>query len=788
MNRNLLIPALALSMVLPSAAVAYGARVMHFPMDVSGGSELSESVSGKTVKVYSVHSPENVDGAVGQALRLDGYSTYATGSVNAAAARDAVTFSLWVAPETYPIVKHDEPTSEKIVLAGTLDENAKKGWAFMLGSTGKYSFVCYSGGWKVEVEAPDNLPCYEWSHLMATANTSRIVLYRNGEEVKSGGGMGTIDDSSSTLFIGKSPAESKMNGFNLNTFNGLIDDLEVYDEVLAPEALTSLPQNIADLSIPAGRFAEDLLRPRLHGMPGANWTNETHGMTYSDGKYHVFFQKNANGPYMSRLHWGHISSPDLINWTEEKIALFPGASYDIKGCWSGCVFTDDVITGGEPSIIYTGVDYQKAYIAQATPVDATLLDWEKKANPIINGKPAGLSDDFRDPYFFRNGENAYIIVGSAKDGIGAVTLHKYIPLTGGWSNTAGDIFFAGKDKASAGTFWEMPNITRIGDKWLFTTTPQNTAQGVRTLYWTGSINSDGTFSPDAASASPRGVELISKDGFGLLSPTIYQHEGKTIAMGIVPDKLAGSVNYSLGWAHCYSLPREWSLDAQGNLLQKPFEGLRAARGEVSVSEKDFTLDGTLDLTPVGGRQIEALGRFTVGASPFGFNFFKSGSSQATVKYLPSANMLVVDLTKLDRTPNDNGSYNGMYSCVLPESIPAGSELTINLFVDGSILDIFVNDKWATSIRAFPAGVNADGIEAFADGPTKVNSIDAWVLDFDSEGFNSVDSIFTDSFESPYVDVVDIQGRLIRRAVHRESATIGLPSGIYIVGSRKILIP
>mgnify|MGYP002622380194 CR=1 FL=1 len=40
-------------------------------------------------------------------------------------------------------------------------------------------------------------------------------------------------------------------------------------------------------------------------------TNEIHGMTYSRDRYHVFFQKNANGPYMSRLHWGHISSESL---------------------------------------------------------------------------------------------------------------------------------------------------------------------------------------------------------------------------------------------------------------------------------------------------------------------------------------------------------------------------------------------------------------------------------------------------------------------------------------------
>ena len=52
-------------------------------------------------------------------------------------------------------------------------------------------------------------------------------------------------------------------------------------------------------------------------------------------------------------------------------------------------------------------------------------------------------------------------------------------------------------------------------------------------------------------------------------------------LGIVPDKLPGAENYRLGYAHTYGLPREISLDAQGNLVQKPFEGLKAMRSEVS---------------------------------------------------------------------------------------------------------------------------------------------------------------------------------------------------------------
>ena len=187
--------------------------------------------------------------------------------------------------------------------------------------------------------------------------------------------------------------------------------------------------------------------------------------------------------------------------------------------------------------------------------------------------------------------------------------------------------------------------------------------------------------------------------------------------------------------------------------------------------------------------MELLGRFTVGTSAFGFKFFQNGSSEAVLKYIPMVNMLAIDLTKLDRTANDNGTYNGTYSCVLPQSIPAGSEMKINLFIDGSVLDIFVNDMWATSIRVFPQGENANGVQVFADGPTQVGEVSAWVLDPLAADESGIDSPVWSDFEDPNapVDVYDLNGRVIKSRVSRDQARDGLEPGIYIIGSKKVIV-
>ncbi len=731
-NIRILLPAALSFAVFPAAAE----KVAYFPMELSSG-KVSEVVGGNSFEVKGNFAPENIPGASGNALRFDGYSTFLDGTLGniIPAGSKKMTASVWLAIETYPIVEIDVNTPEQVPVVSCIDETARTGFGFFVGFDGKYSFRTFVGGWPLELKVDTPLKQYSWINLTAVidADARTATLYNNGVPVATSKANGTLAAGGAPLRIGRSFAERFSGPFCLTSFNGLIDDITVWDEALSAETIAAWkPENEADLRVPASRFADDPLRPAFHGMPGANWTNETHGLTYSNGRYHLFFQKNANGPYMSRLHWGHLSSENLFDWREEQIALTPGAPFDIKGCWSGCVFSDDEISKGKPSIIYTGVDYGRAVIAQADPADDDLIAWSKSDAPIIDGRPDGLSDDFRDPYFFRNGSDAYIIVGSSKGGVGTTTLHKYDPSTKRWSND-GKTFFTGTNASSCGTFWEMPNITKIGDKWIFTATPLNTSRGVAILYWIGSLNADGTFTPDRTAPSTVELPGLARDGFGMLSPSVFQKDGKTIALGIVPDKLPSQANHDLGYAHTYSLPREWSIDGDGNLCQKPFAGLAALREKDGFSKENFTLDGSLDLGDVAGRAVELCGEFTVGNGKTGFTLLDDGASSLKVYYNGANNEIVVDARGLSRLINDAGVFDGYYRSSLPRQLAKGEKIKLNLFFDHSVLDIFVNDTWASSVRIFVNKNNSEKVTAFADAPTQVPSLKAWNLDVKNGG-------------------------------------------------------
>ena len=741
--------------------------VAHFDMSLNNGC-IMEQVSNKSYPVSSQLPASTVAGLDGEALRFDGYSNYVKAGLPVSSlSSDALTVSVTLAAESYPMMQVDvaETTPTYTAICGNLDETAKKGFALQLSSQGDLRLVvavAYGNGYLITIDGNQKLTRGKWNQLTMVFDKlgNAVTLYMNGTPI----GSKKVNNcamihSDADFYIGKDATEKKEGPFLINTFCGAIDDIAIYNTTVTPSAFSP---EMADLNYPVSRYEENLWRPQFHGMPSGSWTNESHGMIYSGGRYHIFFQKNANGPYMSRLHWGHISSENLYDWKEEPIAIYPGETFDIKGCWSGCIYEN----GGTPYIIYTAVDNQKARIVQAKASDDALVGWgEKKV--IIDGRPSGLSDDFRDPYYFEANGQQYIIVGTSKNGIGACTLHQL--KNGTWTND-GTLFFQGGSATQHGTFWEMPNVTPMGDdRWLFTCTPLNTNAGVRTLCWVGTIGNDGKFTPDASGVQYLEMGGISRDGYGLLSPTIYTYNGKTLLLGIVPDKLATEENYKMGWAHNYSLPREVSLGAGGTLIQKPYSGLSAMRTATSVT-KNLTLMGAETLAPVSGRQIELLGEFTIADGTCGFHFLKSGDKQATLSYSPSTGILTLDYTTLSRVSTDNGTW----SAALPQKVAPGEKLKLHVFLDGSIVDIFVNDMWAFSVRLFPTDITSIDAEVFATASTPVN-VSAWTLNVKQSGDTSINTMFNDRWNRNDDQLFDLQGRHLSSIPQK---------GFYILNGKK----
>ena len=732
---------------LASTATAVDAQGLYFPLD-GNLTEQTSSTQGTTAGVRTLPYAEGISG---QALRLDGYSNYVSASLSyTSLTPEAMTFSLWIAPETYPMMNAGEAevTPTYAMVAGNMDASARKGFGLYLNSQGGYEFRCVVLNQVREyIVSDDVIPLGQWSNIVVTMDNAnqKLTVYRNGVDVNAAlaGGLTTYKTAplgTSSFLIGKSRETLMSGSSNINTFNGLIDEVRVdnvvktAEEVAGEYALATVPtidaMPVTSLINEESAADYGYLRPQFHGMPAKCWTNESHGLVYYNGKYHLFFQKNGNGPYMARLNWGHITSTDLLNWNEEPVAIAPGASTggleanDGKGCWSGCVFTDEAFNDGKPTILYTGVSNAKAYIWMAQPKDDDLISWEKTPGQIIAsaGNPccADASDDFRDPYFFSANGSKYIIIGTSnKSGIGTTLLYKY----NGSSWIYQGLFFSGTSKATCGRFWEMPNVTPLGNgKYLFTCTPLETSNGVKTLYWIGTIGSDGKFTPDQTTPQTFEAAGSSHDGYGLLSPTIYNDGSRMLALGIVPDKVDGSLNYKWGWAHNYSLPREITLTADGrSIVEKPLSTISSYRKAEATR----------------GRQLEMAGTFRNSSEAQGFRFLKGGDSYAQLSVADG--VVTVDLTHLNRTVNDADTYKGIYSTNL--GVTQGADITIDAVLDGSILDVFISadgvEGEAFSVRLFPDKAETTDAEVFG------TTADAHIWSLDTTSPTGISSLTSD---------------------------------------------
>ena len=54
-------------------------------------------------------------------------------------------------------------------------------------------------------------------------------------------------------------------------------------------------------------------------------------------------------------------------------------------------------------------------------------------------------------------------------------------------------------------------------------------------------------------------------------------------------------------------------------------------------------------------------------------------------------------------------------------------MKIHLFLDHSVLDVFINDRWASSVRIFPTSAASKGVTLFSEGATQLISASAWTM-------------------------------------------------------------
>lgn len=684
--------------------------------------------------------PEFTPGVRGRAWRSDGFSSWIGVPLMLTQER-GFTAEAWVALESYP--SDLETTADNLKAASFLNQaTADAGFDLYIDMFGRWGLRVSTDAGNRKIVAPEPFPLARWVHVAGTFDPASGVarLFLNGKlqgEIALGFGR-RFRPAKSELRIARSWQDADVGIFRVNGLDAALDDVRIFGRGLsagdiAREASGLIPPDAAaSLAVPATRFAGDLQRPTYHAMPPANWTNEPHGLIWRNGQWNIFYQRTDNGPFKTEMHWGHMRSPDLVSWAWLPDALWPTLQtetfgFDMKGIWSG-----DVVNGPHniAHAFYTSVNHTPDIfnpgISVALSTDPDLRTWVKRG-PILSA--AGLRD-FRDPYVWQQDGEWRMIVGAAMPGRGGGVAYYRCANIDDLKCWKKQPRIAPFDRMDIGSdIWEMPVFLPISkDKYILLANPIGGSiskygnKATRAVYWIGAW--DGArFLPD--DLAPKYLDLIP----GHVSPTVARGpDGALMAVGIVDERRNQLAQKQAGWAHTFSLPRVWRLLPDGKTL-----GQSPAPALMQLRESQRRIGGAFDRLS-GERMIADLGRsaeFSVDfgeampSAPYGLILATSpgGTETTRLVYDPATHIVTLDKRKSSIAGTDEGPQilTGSF-----DEAAFGRPRTFHVFIDHSVVDVFINNAAALSFRIYPSLPDSTNFAVFGQQQGQVR-FDGWAL-------------------------------------------------------------
>ena len=434
------------------------------------------------------------------------------------------------------------------------------------------------------------------------------------------------------------------------------------------------------------QFAHDSHRPVYHFLPPSNWMNDPNGVIQWQGKYHLFYQYNPNGPLWGDIHWGHAISPDLVHWEDLPLALAPTpGSPDEAGCFSGCA-----VDNGLPTLIYTGTRGERNEIQTqclATSHD-DLLTWQKyDRNPILSAIPAesGQNSDFRDPFVWQEADGWYMVLGSRiKDVGGAVFLFRSANLTE-WEYL--HPLLVG-DSHRSGAIWECPNFFQLDDRWVLIISSHTGVTTDRVLYFVGTYENH-QFTPTHSG------EMVLDYGHLYAPLTMRDDQNRRLLIGWLREARSSVDQQWAGWSGVQSIPRVLHLDERDRLLMQPIPDLETIRGQ----RHHYATNQAPTLAEVTSLALDIAAEFDpTPSATCGLSLVTVPGDQERldIYYDPSSQQLVARQILPEANAADSA-----HTREVPHELAAGEAFTLRILLDGSVVEIIANERTSLTSRIYP---------------------------------------------------------------------------------------
>lgn len=487
------------------------------------------------------------------------------------------------------------------------------------------------------------------------------------------------------------------------------------------------------------KMLADPYRPGYHfaipdsdGRPG-----DSNGAFFADGRYHLMYLYKY--PETTGYHWGHMSSIDLVHWRHHPDALT--VEDGDNGCFSGGAFVDEDGTAYLTFWKFPAVDETKDHSGIAMACSRPPYDvWERMYPIAIDATEWGVLDMEKngqvqhlgcaDPSnIWKVGDTYYMQTGNLcvlnKYGREADSSPYY---QGGWTE-----LFRSKDLKTWEYVHRFYENTVTGVDWP-DATEDDMCPSFLPLY---DAKENGAFSGKYLQifiSHNKGCQYFvgTLEGEKFL-PEVHGRMSWKDRAYFAPEALIDDKNRHIVWT--------WLLDNVQNDYEK------YGWSGVFAFPRVVWWDGALRMAPAKELELLQYHHEAVTASEQGIVPVKNGESfrlKATWKATAGDRMgFRVRICEEDQEGTDiyvdrktgklvfDATHSGYDGWRIQEEAPfvlaEGEELEMDLFVDKSVIEVFVNERQAICRRVYPTHPSkAVGVQVIGDRE-EIRILDIWEI-------------------------------------------------------------
>lgn len=458
-------------------------------------------------------------------------------------------------------------------------------------------------------------------------------------------------------------------------------------------------------------------KPKYHLSVPAGWLNDPNGFGFFQGKCHLFYQYHPYDTVWGPMHWGHWSSENLTDWKQEPVAIAPDCPYDAAGCFSGTALEAD----GKYCIMYTGV-------SEETPGGKTLQQQclaycedgvhVKKAaeNPVVGRDllpPGACPYDFRDPKLEKTDAGYRMIAAVRTDEDGKLLSFS--------SENLKEWTYDGVYADGLGDMPECPDTFELdGRQVLIVSIIGCRDESLVLPQPVGYMIGEEAYGKFLAQTPLRDIDR----GLDFYAPqTCLTPDGRRVLIGWAHAWGSETPTHRLGhgWNGTMTLPRECR--AQNDCLyQLPIRELEQRRRHAQAQENVAIKEKTLLAQCVGPCKEMILDVDMHEADAFQLFLLETDSECVVLAYDKLAGKLTVDRSASGHAFTSDGAPD-IRTCASADVF--GDMLSLRIFVDVSIIEIYVNDgEKVLTCQAFPKG-DAYGVSAAAKGRAVIAHLESY---------------------------------------------------------------